>query len=150
MIRRTSLALAVLALSVGATSCASQTCTEAGCTDGLTFHFDERVPRDYTLTIEVAGKVGTADCTAAALADTSAELQVQLTGELDLGVWCSPDFVTIEDSPGSLAMTLTFPDGTTTNADAKPVYEEVFPNGEDCPPTCEQASFDIDVHPPKG
>ncbi len=147
--RRVSIVALALLLGAGS-SCASQTCTEVACDDTLTFHFDEKVPRDYTLTVEIAGKTGTADCTSAALSDTSAELLANLSGELDFGVSCGPDFVSLFSSPGNVAIVIEFSDGTTTNADAKPVYEENRPNGEDCGPVCDQASFDIDVHPPRG
>jgi hypothetical protein len=147
---RVATRLALLALAAAAPGCATTTCTAIGCEDSLTFTFDETVARDYVVTVVVNGQTGTADCTAAVDANTANALLLELQGELGGYVECGPTSLRLLSAPTKAAVTITFPDGTKTDASATPAYEESTPNGEDCEPVCRQAGFDIDIHPPSG
>jgi hypothetical protein len=143
-------ALACLALAVAALalpSC-SQTCTAIGCVDGLDFVFDEEIPLDYTVTVEIGGRTGTRDCTAATVEAGATETSGPLTGELDDVVTCSTTFLRIAGSPPEATIAIVYADGTRTDASARPAYEESHPNGEDCEPTCYNAEIEIDAHKP--
>jgi hypothetical protein len=125
-------------------------CTDVGCNDSLTFAFDEQVPLDYVVTVEVAGRTGQADCTAATLEEGQDQKQLELTGDLSLSVSCTGTELVVLSAPTEAAITIVFPDGITTEARARPAYQELQPNGEGCEPTCRSATVDIDVHPPQG
>jgi len=152
MTLRSTLLLSAFALLAAATAGPGCTtaCTAVGCGDHIRFVFDRSVPRDYTVTVTVAGQVGTADCTAAANPDTTATHLVQLSGGLTEYVECGADSFSYLGAPGRIAIVLEYADGSRTEAEAQPAYTEVYPNGEDCDPVCEQASADITVHAPSG
>ena len=155
MSSRAPLSLALVALlglvpgGLVTASCDSQTCTLVGCSDGLTLEFDESVPRDYTVTVTVDGTTETADCTAATLGDDTADASTGLPA-LETSIGCGTNMLTFGFSPTQLSVVITFPDGAKTTVDAKPAYEETYPNGEDCEPACRQATYEIDIHPPGG
>ena len=152
MSSRPTLVLAALTtlLATGLAGCGSTTCTLIGCDSQMRFDFDRTVPRDYTVTVTVAGRVGRADCTAAAAADTSQPHTIALEGDLTDLVECGTDSFTFFGTPDRIAITLEYADGTRTDAEAQPVYEEQFPNGEDCGAVCQTASAEIAVHAPAG
>lgn len=137
-------------LAVVAPGCASTGCTEVACSDALTLAFDEEVPRDYTVTVQVGLVEGIADCTTAVEADTGATVTAQLEGELGGTVVCGTDSLVLEAAPEEVRILLTYPDGTETEVEARPAYEEQYPNGEDCGIGCLTTSVDIDVHGPGG
>lgn len=142
--------LTVTLLVLGTPGCASTGCTEVACTDALTLVFDEEVPRDYTVTVQVGLVEGIADCTAAADADTGATVTAQLEGQLGGTVVCGTETLVFQAAPEEVRFLLTYPDGTETEVTARPAYEEQYPNGEDCGIGCLTTSVDIDVHGPGG
>jgi hypothetical protein len=144
-----AMTLGLVPSGLGATSCATEFCTLVGCDEGLALEFDETVPRDYTVTVTVDGKTDTADCTAAAIPDATAEASAGLPA-LETSVICGTDELIFAFSPTSLSIVITFPDGVTTTVDAKPAYEDFYPNGEDCEPTCRRATYEVDIHAPGG
>ena len=99
-------------------------CTLIGCTDGLAIWFDQRVPTDVTVTIELPnGATQSQECRAA--------------------VWCSAVFF---DGVSAEAVTvrLSSPGKPTQTIVANDLeYEEHRPNGEDCEPVCLIAALHV-------
>jgi hypothetical protein len=143
-----AVAAVVAVTGVVAPACTT-TCTDLGCEDRLTFVFDEPAPLDYVVTVTVGGKTGTADCTQATHGGGEGPFLVELTEGVGR-VECGTDSLTLLAAPTQASITITYADGTNTDATAKPAYEEFYPNGEDCEPVCNQAEVEIDMHVPSG
>jgi hypothetical protein len=143
-------AVASIAALAWAPGCASTGCTEVGCVDQVTLVFDDEVPRDYTVLVRVGLVEGTADCTAATHGDDTSEVTATVEGDLGGTVRCGTETLVYEAAPEEVSFLLTYPDGTETEVNARPAYEEQFPNGEDCGAACRTTSIDIDVHGPDG
>lgn len=150
VLRVVSLAAVASLLAVAMPGCASTGCTEVACDDTLTLVFDEEVPRDYTVTVRVGLVEGVADCTAAVEADTGATVTAQLEGELGGTVECGTGSLVLRAAPEEVSFLIAYPDGTETEVEARPAYEEQYPNGEDCGIGCLTTSFEIDMHGPGG
>ena len=150
LLRVASLLAAASVLALAMPGCASTGCTEVACSDALTLVFDDEVPRDYTVTIQVGLVEGVADCTAAADADTGATVTAQLEGELGGTVECGTRSLVFLAAPEEVRFLLAYPDGTETEVNARPAYEEQYPNGEDCGIGCLTTSIAIDMHGPGG
>jgi hypothetical protein len=125
------------------------TCTEVACEDRLAFVFDEPAPLDYVVTVTIGGETGTADCTAAAHGGEQDPFRVELSNGVGV-VECGSESLVLIDAPTQASITITYANGTNTDATAKPAYEEFYPNGEDCEPVCQQAEVEIDMHVPSG
>jgi hypothetical protein len=130
--------------------CADPMCTLIGCIDSLDLGFDQTIPRDYMVTVTIGARVLTADCSSAADADTSREVEVWLSDD-SASVTCGTDRLVLGVTPDELSVRLDHPDGTVTQVDLRPDYEESYPNGEECDDVpCRSASVEIDVNAPAG
>lgn len=143
------LPLAALAAIASLAPACTTTCTDLACEDRLAFVFDRTAPLDYTVTVTVGGATGTADCTAAAHPGEEGPFRVELSNGVGF-VECSTESLILIAAPTQASITITYADGTNTNATAKPAYEEFYPNGEDCEPVCQQTEVEIDMHVPSG
>jgi hypothetical protein len=145
------LALPLLGASAGAVGgCGDRICTLSGCVGGLELVFDETIPRDYTVTITTGDRVVTADCTAAVDPDTTHRVVVALSDDSSL-VTCGTDHLLLGVTPPELTVRLEYADGTVTQVELRPDYEESYPNGEECDDVpCLDASIPIDVNAPVG
>ncbi len=123
------LALAASVVTVaGSTGCDGSVdvaCTEIGCSDGLAVvvHGSSGVQYDVEASA-TGGETRTGSCAI----DASGSCLVFFYGFL-------PDEVTVAVTGGGRQMSVTL----------QPAYEDVQPNGPDCPPTCRQATVTIDL-----
>ena len=99
-------------------------CTEIGCSDGLAVvvHGSSGVQYDVEASA-TGGETRTGSCTI----DATGSCSVFFYGFL-------PDEVTVAATGGGRQMSVTL----------QPAYEDVQPNGPDCPPTCRQATVALD------
>lgn len=139
-----------IAALVAVPGCAESGCTAIGCEDQVTLVFDEEVPRDYTVLVRVGLVEGVADCTAATHGDDSSTVEAIVDGDLGGIVRCGTEQLVYVAAPDEVSFVMTYPNGTETEVNARPAYEEQFPNGEDCGVGCRTTVIDIDVHGPGG
>ena len=130
-----SLPLALVACAAVLTACSDvgTVCTEIGCSDQIELHFvdEEGDPVD---TFE--GE--------AVFDDETIEFDCDQNGSGD-GFWCTDDSVVLHHSPDEIEVTAT--SGTlSTLKTLEPEYEEVQPNGPDCPPTCHQTTETVTLY----
>jgi len=122
------LALAAsVSTAVGSTGCDGSVdvaCTEIGCSDGLAVVVHGLLGAQYDVDASATGgETRTGSC----VIDASGSCSVFFYGFL-------PNEVTVTISGG----------GRQTSVTLQPAYEDVQPNGPDCPPTCRQATVAID------
>jgi hypothetical protein len=127
--------LAVLSLP----ACANigKACTEIGCVSSVTVRFDG-VLADGSYTVELAAVDHPPSTCLVLLSGGQAEPASDC--ELEVAMVSGALEATLFDAPTELVVGLVQIGGDSLVDEVlNPVYETSQPNGEDCPPTCEQA-----------
>ena len=118
---------------------AGDLCTEIGCYDFYEITVvdqDGSAPGDLVVSAVVDGQTLDADCPA----DTS-----PTHGDFD----CGGGVIVLPHTDSSIELSVETIDGTLTfSGTLDPVYDEVFPNGEDCEPVCQQGRTTITLVEP--
>jgi hypothetical protein len=116
----------------------SRTCTLIGCSSSLTLHFLHPLTFPYTLQLTVSnGESTSVNCTVMGFGETPAGGQISAL--------CQASSVTINQfTPQQFTILVSWQGGSYTTM-ANPTYQTVQPNGPNCPPTCQQASWQLDL-----
>ena len=116
----------------------SRACTLIGCSDSLTLQFSHPLIFPYALQLTASsGETTSVNCTATGFGETPAGGQVSAL--------CQADSLTIDQfTPPKLTILVTWQGGSYTTT-ASPTYQSVQPNGPNCPPTCQQASWQLNL-----
>ena len=128
----------------------SDACTEMGCIDGLTVNFAPALmgKGTYTFDVTVDGTAYACDATiplegSSTVCGTGGVVSIFLSGtELDPSKQSLPG-VHVEGAPKSVQIQVHRDKALVADADLSPKYQEVQPNGPDCPPTCHSAAVDV-------
>jgi hypothetical protein len=127
-------------------------CTEIGCSDGFFGSFSPILTGEGAFVITLTAGDRVATCTATlpfaegeGVCDDPSLLTVTFSGTL-LGVedQAIPDFQA-PSSPEAFTVVVTRDGVEIGRQDFEPAYEVSYPNGEDCPPECWQASGQVVV-----
>ena len=147
----TSVVASTLAL---AGACDTQSCTDAGCGPLLTFFVEgpdaAALPDgSYEVVVDLDGSVYTSTCVVAdpssfACEDFEGEAPFRVSGNL-VGNLGTLRFSVYEDDPSDLtvkqvSVMVDVEGNTVTDESWSPEYETHRPNGEECGPTCTQAT----------
>ena len=125
-------------------------CTEIGCIDGLTVDFAPPLmgKGTYTFDVTVDGTAYSCDATiplegSSTVCGTGGVVSIFLSGtELDPSKQQLPG-LHVEGTPKSVQIQVHRDKALVADADLSPKYQEVQPNGPDCPPTCHSAAVDV-------
>ena len=126
-----------LFLALSLTGCENKVCTEMGCVGGLTLVFktEDGAPiLDASGLITINGVEHPFDCAA----DPNFQQEITCVDNTIFFATEEAENVEIEVTNGDFSM--GWEDIVT------PEYEEVFPNGEDCPAECKSATIEIILH----
>jgi hypothetical protein len=117
----------------------TRVCTLIGCYDSLTLEFSHPLSENYTL--QLTSSIG--ETTSITCTTSSAEGQISPTA--NLSAMCQPNSIIISNyTPQKVTITITWNGGSYTST-ATPTYQSVQPNGPNCPPTCSQATWQLDL-----
>ena len=125
-------------------------CTEMGCIDGLSVTFDPPLmgKGTYTFDVTVDGAAYSCDATiplegSSTVCGTGGVVSIFLSGtELDPSQQSLPG-LHVEGTPKSVQIQVHRDKALVADADLSPKYQELQPNGPDCPPTCHSAAVDV-------
>lgn len=125
-------------------------CTEIGCIDGLSVTFEPALAGKgtYTFDVTVDGTAYSCDATiplegSSTVCGTGGVVSIYLSGsELDPSDQSLPG-LHVEGTPKSVRIQVHRDKALVADADLSPKYQEVQPNGPDCPPTCHSAAGDV-------
>ena len=125
-------------------------CTEIGCIDGLTVNFQPALMGKGTYTFDVTVDGTAYSCDAAiplagssTVCGTGGVVSIFLSGtELDPSEQSLPG-LHVEGTPKSVKIHVERDRDPVADADLSPTYQELQPNGPDCPPTCHSAAVDV-------
>jgi len=139
-----------LACTDGDDSNGGDACTEMGCIDGLTVSFEPALMGKGTYTFDVTVDGTAYSCDAAiplegssTVCGTGGVVSIFLSGtELDPSEQSLPG-LHVEGTPKSVQIQVHRDKALVADADLSPKYQEVQPNGPDCPPTCHSAAVDV-------
>ena len=128
----------------------SGSCTEIGCIDGLTVNFEPALmgKGTYTFDVTVDGTAYSCDATiplegSSTVCGKGNVVSIFLSGtELDPSQQSLPG-LHVEGTPKSVQIQVHRDKALAADADLSPTYQEVQPNGPDCPPTCHSAAVDV-------
>jgi len=113
-------------------------CTEIGCSSGLIVRLTGNVPETFTIAVQRPGQPPiVAICPDGRITVPEREANATAVCEPDgvLFVGFTPEEVEIVVRSGQQGLTRL----------VEPTYEKVQPNGPGCPPTCEQATVEINM-----
>ncbi len=124
----TSSAACAVAL-MGLWACRSGTatiCTLVGCTSGLTLDFAAALDSGTVVSVQAADSV-------------------PRTIRCGVDVSCGDKIFLADYTVAEAEVTITTPGGRQVSQQIHPTYEKSQPNGASCPPTCYQATVDLQI-----
>ena len=103
-----------------------KTCTLVGCFDGVFINISDERPDSLSITVYLNGETEVYSSSQCTNPDHHCAIGIN------------------EKTPETVTIEVKWENGEFSEV-FTPMYEEVKPNGPGCPPTCTQASFEIDL-----